>query len=175
MPSWVRRLRGVAGTALWWGASFAALGLVSAVLRLAGTEGLPVVALSAQIVEAWALWGLRGGVVYGLLFATAERKRTWAELSLVRAAWLGAVAGGLPPAVTGLVHVLQTGVTLGELTPSVGIGVVGGALTAAGALALARRAARLSPTTSDELLQAAPYEETTTLDTSADEVMVRMR
>lgn len=174
MPNWLRRVRGVAGIAMWWGASFATLGLVSAALRLMGTDSLPVLALTAQIVESWAWWGLQGGVVYGLLFATAERRRTWSELSLVRAAWLGAAAGGLPPALTGVVHLVQTGVTLGELTPSVGIGVVGGALTAAGALALARRTSHLAGAAGDDALLSASFDPMAVRPAPGDESRVRV-
>ncbi len=136
MKKWLRRIRGVVGTALTWAAGWAGFAFI---LSLTGYFGaLGTVQVYAAVAALWAVVGFVGGAIFSVVLGIAERRRSFDEMSLPRFAVWGAVGGlllaipwltgaGPPPALS---EILGTGVVMGLL----------GAGSAAGSLALARRA-----------------------------------
>jgi len=129
----MRRLRGVASTALLWGTAWA-IGFSPVLIlawRNAQLEGFPrplsALAVSLLLVGGWG--ALSGCAFAGLLWA-AERKSGWTKLRTGRVVVWGLLAGFLPATIFG---VLVQGIRW----PSLGILLIAGmsALIAA-ALAL---------------------------------------
>ena len=134
MKKWLKRIRGAVGMGLTWAAAWGVVGAViavaSVVLGPAGTEYLilgPVM---------FALPGFIGGASFSTVLGIAERHRTFDELSLPRFAAWGAVGG--------FVMSLLLGVTsagpVGSVAVAASIVALLGAGSAAGTLALARKA-----------------------------------
>ncbi len=129
MQKWLTRIRGALGMGLTWATGWLGPGLALWLGLIA--VGLPVELL--EFVVLFPVTGLVGGTAFAGLLSIAERKRELRELSLLRFAGWGAVAGlgvslSLLPVVGGLVHI--------------GVVTALGAGSAAGALAMARRAER---------------------------------
>lgn len=137
LATWLRRVRGALGIALVWGVGWAAVGSLKAVL--VDPKG-----------SMDALWlgppigifpGFVGGLIFSVVLAIAAAPRRLHELSLARVAAGGAMVGCLlgclplainkPPAEFPVWVVAA--VVIGSLT-------LMGAVSAAGSLALARRA-----------------------------------
>ena len=142
-----RRIRGVIGTALTWGAGWAAVGL--------GVSGLRAVALRAADVQVpidlwrfvalgtlrWAAFGLVAGTLFALaLWYVGRRVGSLGALAPSRAAAWGLGAGvALPLCVIALLATGGAAVPLVAMFPLVITSGVFGAGTAAGTVALARR------------------------------------
>lgn len=141
MREWLRRIRGAIGMGLTWAAGWAPIGaVVGAVLHvvLPGTPvGLgTVVALNAS---TFAVLGLVGGTIFATVLRLTEAHHRFDELSAPRFAGWGAVGGVLLGGVA-----VAAGLWGGGFGP-LGAGMMGaatllGAGSAAGSLALARRA-----------------------------------
>ena len=136
MKRWLRRIRGVLGTGLTWAAGWSGVAFILSLLGFFGTAGS--VQFYFVLAALWGVVGFVGGSIFSMVLAIAERRRTFDEMSLPRIASWGALGGVLLaiPWVTGA----GPPPTLGEI---VGTGVVMalmGAGSAAGSLALARRA-----------------------------------
>lgn len=128
MSTWRRRLRGAIGMGLTWGAAWFGAGML--LLLVIGPDAADV-----PFPLGFGLLGFLAGVTFSLVLATAGRRRQLEELSLARFAGWGAL-GGL--AFAGA-FALVTGLGAAFL----GVGAVfalAGAGSAAGTLALARRA-----------------------------------
>ena len=128
MKKWLRRIRGLLGTALIWAAGWAGIG-----------------ALLSLVVPGWTLWaalpvgfaGLYTGAAFALMLSITERKRTLAELSLPKVAVLGSAM-----AVLVLWWLMGSGTPLGVWLSYLAVaGVLGGA-SAAGNVAIAKTAGR---------------------------------
>ena len=135
MKKWLRRIRGVIGSAFTWAAVW---GGVAFILSLAGFFGTATFSIYVIFATLWAKVGLVGGGIFSLVLGIAERRRTFDEMSLPRFGIWGGVGGfllsllwvyGAGPAPT-LAEIMSTGVLMG---------LMGGG-SAAGSLALARRA-----------------------------------
>jgi hypothetical protein len=135
MKKWLRRIRGVIGSAFTWAAVW---GGVAFILSLAGFFGTATFSIYVVFATLWAKVGLVGGGIFSLVLGIAERRRTFDEMSLPRFGIWGGVGGfllsllwvyGAGPAPT-LAEIMSTGVLMG---------LMGGG-SAAGSLALARRA-----------------------------------
>ena len=146
----LRRIRGIAGSAIVWAFLWLPLGGV-----LAASLRAPEECLYCQrhwrllILALWTGWGAASGLVFGLLLMVLERTRTLQGLSLVRTAMWGALAALLLPGLLTLVDVM-TLPTLGayEWGPSITLLVsalaVGGG-SAVVTLRLAKRGVSLEP------------------------------
>ena len=119
MKRWLKRIRGAVGIGLAWAAAWFGFGVIFGPFFGATVVGLFEVALS------FAVWGLIGGAIFSMTLGVAEGRRTFDEMSLPSFAVLGAVVGLF---VSGL---LAGGYFVFPLL---------GAGSAAGSLALARRA-----------------------------------
>jgi hypothetical protein len=144
MKSWMRRVRGAVRMGLIWAAGWALVGMLIELVHNVWPNPL------GSLVDIWpAALGLPaffGGLTFSTLLGIAARRRRFAELSLPRFAALGALGGvlvSLGPALlvaVGLASIKEPyslwQVTLTMMVP---IALVG-ATSAAGSLALARRA-----------------------------------
>ena len=138
MKRWLRRLRGALGIGLSWAVAWSGLGVVLmlAVLLITGSRPDPPVPMM------FGVFGFGGGLIFSGVLSLLEGRRRLAEMSVARfAAWGG--AAGLLLSTAFVLAVAAAGDAsfvryLLGLAPSF---AVGGAGSAAGSLALARRAA----------------------------------
>ena len=129
MKKWLRRIRGAVGMGLTWAVAWLGLG---ALLML--PLGFPAVEFLIGALGFGAL-GLMGGTVFSVVLQITEGRRTFSELSLPRFAVWGAVGGFLMS-----LPVITTFSSLTLALLNVGITSILAAGSAAGSLALARRA-----------------------------------
>lgn len=137
MKSWLRRIRGVVGTALTWAVAWSGGALLLALLESLGTFFGPVL-YYVVFASVFGVAGFVGGGIFSVVLGIAERRRSFDQMSLPRFAAWGAVGGLLlaalwltgagPPPTTG--ELLGTGILMTML----------GGGSAAGSLALARKA-----------------------------------
>lgn len=142
MKGWLRRLRGAVGMGVTWAIGWfglgALLGLVAFGMDASGT-------LINAFVSGAA--GFLGGSVFSVVLSLTEGHRRFDQLSLPRFALWGAVGGGVVAALQMVVLTMIGGAP--PLLLFVGIQALIGAGSAAGTLALARKA------DDQELLQSA--------------------
>ena len=137
MKKWVKRIRGALGVGLTWATAWAVVGAIfGLVMGVVVFGGMPLGVVVARYVGMFAALGFFGGAIFSTVLRITEGRRRFDELSLPRFAAWGAL-GGL------LLGVLA--VTAGMLGPSLtlldgGVVTLLGAGSAAGSLALARRA-----------------------------------
>ena len=154
MRRWLNRIRGAVGLGLAWAAAWfgvgAIIGLVTGIYSAVwgtGTGSLIMTFLSPTILGLifgsalfgsvlFAMCGFAGGAAFSVVLSVTEGRRRFDEMSLPRFAFWGASGALL---LSGLLT--ATG-TLGETAGVVTYGVLPllGAGSAAGSLALARRA-----------------------------------
>jgi len=132
MRKWLKRIRGALGMGLTWAAAWFGVGAVIGVII-----GFPWYAPGIGSVVAYggifAALGFGAGTVFSIVLGIAEGRRRFDEMSLPRFAGWGA-AGGL---LVSLFFEMSTGgsnVMVGSVITLLGAG------SAAGSLALARRA-----------------------------------
>jgi peptidoglycan/LPS O-acetylase OafA/YrhL len=140
MKKWLRRIRGAVGMGLtWavvWGAAAVLMGL------LVDPDG----SMDEMWVAIGAYPGFLGGVVFSAVLAVAARRRRLDELSLARVAGWGAAAGLLVGSIPFVLGDPLTDIPLWLLgTAVIGSITVLSAASAAGSLALARRAEKREP------------------------------
>lgn len=148
MSTWLTRIRGALGMGLTWAVVWALAGILIGVASIL-LPGLPWDAFFRVFdapLPALAVPGFVGGAIFSTVLGIAGRHRSFDELSLPRFAAWGAVGGLL----LSLVPLVLVGLSLGTpadmshlwrgtlvlMVPA----TVLGALSAAGSLALARRA-----------------------------------
>jgi hypothetical protein len=137
MKKWLRRFRGAIGMGLLWALVWAPAAV------LVGMIVDPDGSMDEMWVAIGAYPGFLGGVIFSAVLGIVAGRRRFEELSIARfAAWgaaAGLVVGALPFAVggsaTGRPQALLGAAVIGSIT-------VMSAVSAAGSLALARRAER---------------------------------
>ena len=130
MRTWLRRIRGAIGMGVLWAAVWFAAGSVPRWVFGVNTDApLPLV---------FGLFGLIAGMVFSAVLALTEGRRSFDEMSLPRFAGWAAVSGLLLSALFAKAGSLGWGDVL-ALAPTL---AVASAVSAAGSLAMARRAAR---------------------------------
>ncbi len=130
MKKWLKRIRGAVGLGLSWAVAWAG---IFGIASMIGGEGGGLENLLANLTTFGAL-GFVGGTVFSGVLGIAERRRTFAEMSLWRFAAWGAAGGGLlmiPPFLGGMPVTLEN-VTIAGVLALLGAGC------ASGSLALAR-------------------------------------
>ncbi len=140
MKKWLRRIRGAVGMGLTWAAGWAPIGAVVGLVL--GVVMPPVLGLGAVVAlnaKAFAALGFVGGTLFSTVLRLAEGRRRFDELALPRFAALGALGGFL---LGGLAVTLGM---WGSGFQALGVAITGiatllGAGSAAGSLALARKA-----------------------------------
>ncbi len=133
MKKWLKRIRGAVGTALTWAAAWGGVDVIVALVGGFGTVDLVDYGVFAVL---FGMVGFMGGAAFSVALGITERRRRFDEMSLRRFAFWGAV-GGL------LVSMPLSWVVGATLAEALGVGYVLtllGAGSAAGSLALARRA-----------------------------------
>ena len=86
MKKWLKRIRGAVGLGLSWAVAWAG---IFGIASMIGGEGGGLENLLANLATFGAL-GFVGGTVFSVVLGIAERRRTFAEMSLRRfAAWGG--------------------------------------------------------------------------------------
>ena len=133
MKKWLKRIRGALGIGLTWAAAW---GGVGALIEVA-TMVLGINAIALFELATYAIMGFIGGAIFSTVLGIAEGRRRFDEMSLWRFAGWGAV-GGLLLAMPLLLLTASTTPLLWFGT-SVVVALLG-AGSAAGSLALARRA-----------------------------------
>ena len=141
MTGWLRRIRGAIGMGLTWAMGWAPIGAVAGVILAfllgPGPGVLPVVTINTLV---FGVLGLLGGTIFSGVLRLTEGRRSFDELTLPRVVLWGAL-GGLA------LGLLATGAGLwgAGFFPRVavvltGVSTVLGSASAAGTLAIARRA-----------------------------------
>jgi hypothetical protein len=129
MRTWLR-IRGAIGMGLTWAAVWFAAGSVPRWVFGVDTDApLPLI---------FGVFGLIAGVVFSAVLALTERRRTFDEMSLPRFAGWGAISGLVLSGIFAKAGSLSWGDVL-ALAPTLAIA---SAVSAAGSLAMARRAVR---------------------------------
>ncbi len=145
MMTWLRRFRGIAGTALTWAVLWGIAAIVLVIgLEIfgAGRTTTPFGRTLAGVGLFYGFFGAWAGAVFASLMAATERRRTFSELSALRVALWG-IAGGVSLPLTIVLSSLEQMRRIGPpdgflriilFTASLG------AVSAWGMLAMARRA-----------------------------------
>jgi hypothetical protein len=128
MKKWLRRIRAAIGIGLTWAAAWFGAGLVLLLVVGVGAADVPFPLF-------FGLLGFLAGVTFSGVLGVVEGRRTFDQMSLPRFAAWGAVGGLL---LSGLV-VLAAGLA-GEFLVLGPVFALSSAVSAAGSLALARRA-----------------------------------
>ena len=142
MKDLVRKLRGLTGLGLTWGAAWGAIG---AGIGLVLGELSPWLWTAGNPVVEWTLgmgaYGFVSGVAFGKLLWFLEGRRTSvSELPLGRTAVWGVLGGSFVPLLFGLGGFFEPGTTAGDVAGAMLVTSALGGLFAAGSVALARRA-----------------------------------
>jgi hypothetical protein len=154
MKPWLKRIRAAGVMGLMWAAVWAPVGV------LVGLVIDPHGAMDEMWFLVFGYPGFLGGVVFSGVLAMRERKRRVDELSVRRVGAWGAVAGLLVGTLPFLLGTPTGRVPLGALFGAVvGSTTLLSALSAAGTLAIARKARppRVSAAQGDTPLDAPPH------------------
>ncbi len=138
MKKWLKRIRGAVRMGLTWAAAWSVAGTMIRIVTLeiiGGTLRGPDYSLVSALIAlpvVFGVMGFIGGATFSMALGTAEGRRWFAEMSLHRVAAWGAVGG-----------LLLSMLILGSEAWTVvvpGVMALLGAASAAGSLAVARRA-----------------------------------
>lgn len=142
MGSLIRRIRGLAGVGITWGALWgvigAGIGLVVGIVSPGAWDW-------TNPILQWAfgigVYGVVSGVGFAALLSLREGRKTIFDLSLRRVALLGVLGSAAVPLLFNAMGFLPPGTTLVEILGAVAVtGFMGGTF-APGSVAIARRAA----------------------------------
>ena len=147
MKKWLDRIRGALGMGLAWAAAWSVVGAIYGVVLVvsgidsAGDIGWIAAAFAPAsaigwIAVAFAVAGLIGGTAFSAVLGIAEGRRTFDQMSLPRFAGWGALGGLL----LSMVLLLGGTESLSGSALTSGVMMLLGMGSAAGSLALARRA-----------------------------------
>ena len=136
MKKWLRRIRGAVGMGLTWAAAWGGVGAIylSVLVVLGRTPGGTGLAQLVGISVVYAGAGFLSGATFSTVLGIAEGCRRFDEMSLPRFAAWGAVGGLLLSMFVFAAELGQTDLRFLMVLPLLGAG------SAAGSLALARRA-----------------------------------
>lgn len=138
MRGWLRRIRGAIGMGLTWAVAWFGAGMImlTGLFLATGSSGADV-----PYPLGFGAFGFVAGVTFSGVLGLVEGRRRFDQMSLPRFAWWGGVGGFLLAAIFVFAVALAEGFSflpnLAFLGP---IFAVAGAGSAAGSLALARRA-----------------------------------
>lgn len=141
MRSLWRRLRGALGMGLTWALGWAPIGAVlGSVIWLVEAPPVPLLTVLGVNATTLGILGFVAGTLFSTVLRLGEGRRRFGELTLPRFAAWGAIGGLLLGGLTVVVGFWGAGTI-----PALGMTVAGGATllgagSAAGSLALARRA-----------------------------------
>ncbi len=142
MKKWLKRIRGILGTGLTWAAAWSVVGTIIrslAAVIAGGTVAAPSGSLVTGVVVllvTFGVMGFIGGAAFSVVLGIAEGRRSFDQMSLPRFAAWGA-AGGL---LVSLFFQISPAGSPGISVMAASVLTLLGAGSAAGSLALARRA-----------------------------------
>ena len=139
MTTFLRRVRGVIGTALVWAGGWLLMMMPPLLYLLRNLDtrysgGLAIGGLLYLI----AAWGAATGTIFALGLIVLGRRRRWGGLSLPRAIGLGVFAGAAVPLSLGFWWWLMLSVDLPETLAGATLSAVMGGMLAATTLVVAR-------------------------------------
>jgi hypothetical protein len=136
MKKWLRRIRGAIGMGLTWAAAWSAAGVVTMLGFVLVTGSRP----DAPFPLMFGVFGFVAGIIFSSVLGVVENRRRFDQMSLPRFAAWGAAGGALLS--TGFVLAVSAGdpAFLWNLVVVGPVFAVAAAGSAAGSLALARRA-----------------------------------
>ena len=127
MKRWLKRIRGAVGMGLTWAVAWAVVGAIFGSAVIGGTD-------AAMRLFEFGVSGFIGGAFFSTVLGIAEGRRRFDQMSLPRFAAWGAVGGLLLSMFVFAAELGQTDLRFLMVLPLLGAG------SAAGSLALARRA-----------------------------------
>ncbi len=137
----VRRLRGLLGVGVTWGALWSVIGAgVGLVLGIVAPEMWGWTDRFFEWTIGMGLYGLVSGVGFGSLLALREGRRTMFEVSLRRTAIWGVMGSAAVPLLFGALGAFEAGTTIAEVLGAILVTAVLGGTFAPAAIAIARRA-----------------------------------
>ena len=141
MGKLLRRLRGLAGVGVTWGALWAGIG--AGIGLIVGMVNPDTWLWTNPILE-WAfgmgLYGFVSGVGFGILLSLKEGRKRLFDLSLGRVALWGVLGSAAVPLLFGTLGFFEAGTTAVDIIEAILVtGFLGGTF-APGAIAIARRA-----------------------------------
>ncbi len=142
MKKWLKRPRGAVGMALTWAAGWTPVGAVIGLVAGVFLWSVPLGAVAAIYARTFAVLGFVGGAIFSNVLRITEGRRRFDELSLPRFAAWGALGGlllGVLAVISRAVFVPLDIWFMDAVVAVVAITLMG-AGSAAGSLALARRA-----------------------------------
>lgn len=143
---WLRRIRGLLGVGITWGALWGAIG--AAVGFVVGLVN-PALWNFMNPVEFWGLglaaYGFLSGVGFGGLLSLREGRRTLGDLSLGRVAIWGVLGSAAVPLLFGALGFFEAGTTLWDVASAMLLTAGLGGTFAPGSVAIARRAELAAP------------------------------
>ena len=142
MKKWLKRIRGVLGTGLTWAAAWGVVGTMLRIVAgaIAGSPfgGVTPIASVVVMLVTFGAMGFVGGVAFSTVLGITEGRRRFDQMSLPRFAAWGGVGGLL---LFLFIRAAGSGFQMGlEQLILGGTVILLGAGSAAGSLALARRA-----------------------------------
>ena len=132
-----RRLRGLLGVGVMWGAMWAVVGaIIGVVAPESWTWAHPIL----DVAIGMGAYGVISGIGFGALLSLSEGRRTLGDLSLQRVALWGVLGGAAVPPIFGLLGTFPVGTTLMDVIGAVGVTAFLGGTFASSSVAMARRA-----------------------------------
>lgn len=138
MRGWLRRVRGAIGMGLTWAIGWAPVGAVTGWVT-GILLGFPAGGVAVNYAIMFGVLGFVGGTLFSTVLRITEGRRTFEELSLARFTAWGALGGLALGGLSVLIGLL--GASFGTLgAVMTGVATLLGAGSAAGTLAIARKA-----------------------------------
>lgn len=138
MKKWLRRIRGAMGMGLTWAAGWAPVGAVTGWIT-GMLLGFPLATVAGNYAAMFAVLGFVGGTIFSTVLRITEGRRTFDELSLPRFTAWGALGGLVLGGVSVMIGLLGPGLGVLDAVMA-GVATLLGAGSAAGTLAIARKA-----------------------------------
>lgn len=137
----LRRIRGLLGVGLTWGALWGVIGgVIGAIIGIVAPEA----AIFGDPIIEWALgmgaYGVISGVGFGALLSLGEASRTLREISLKRVAMWGVLGSAAVPLIFGAAGFFEVGTTLADVLGAMLVTAGLGGVSAPTAVAIARKA-----------------------------------
>ena len=143
MKKWLQRTRGAIGIGLTWAAGWAPIGALTGWLTGMFFD-FPLGVVATNYAVMFGVLGFIGGAIFSIVLSLAERHRSFDQLSLPRFVAWGAAGGVLLGGLAVTAGLLGSGATLlGAVM--IGAATRLGAGSAAGTLAIAKKAANDGP------------------------------
>lgn len=141
MGKLLRRLRGLAGVGVTWGAMWAGIGAgIGLILGMVDPEAWRWTNPILEWAFGMGVYGFVSGAGFGTLLSLKEGRKRLFELSLGRVALWGLLGSAAVPALMGTLGLLPSGTPVVEIIQAMFVtGFLGGTF-APGSIAIARRA-----------------------------------